>query len=165
MIFITVGTHEQQFNRLVKEVDKLKESGVIKEDVFIQLGYSDYIPKNCEWKKMISYDEMDNYIRNSRIVITHGGPGSIFQCINYNKTPIVVPRNPEYDEHVDNHQIEFVRKLNDKKSVIGIEDISELENIIINYTALVSERESHGSSNVENFNKKLSVVIKDIMCR
>ena len=80
MIFITVGTHEQQFNRLVKEVDKLKESGVIKEDVFIQLGYSDYIPKNCEWKKMISYDEMDNYIRNSRIVITHGGPGSIFSA-------------------------------------------------------------------------------------
>ena len=37
LIFITVGTHEQQFNRLVKEVDKLKESGVIKEDVLFNL--------------------------------------------------------------------------------------------------------------------------------
>ena len=25
MIFVTVGTHEQQFNRLIKEIDELKK--------------------------------------------------------------------------------------------------------------------------------------------
>ena len=45
MIFVTVGTHEQQFNRLIKEVDRLVEEGIIKEEVFIQIGYSDYDPK------------------------------------------------------------------------------------------------------------------------
>ena len=35
MIFVTVGTHEQPFNRLVKKIDELKRDGVIKEDVII----------------------------------------------------------------------------------------------------------------------------------
>lgn len=39
MIFVTVGTHEQQFNRLIKKVDELKRDGIIKEDVFMQTGF------------------------------------------------------------------------------------------------------------------------------
>ncbi len=44
MIFVTVGTHEQPFNRLIKEVDRLVETGIIKDEVFIQTGYSTYEP-------------------------------------------------------------------------------------------------------------------------
>ena len=40
MIFVTVGTHEQSFERLVKEMDRLVETGVITEEVFIQTGIS-----------------------------------------------------------------------------------------------------------------------------
>ena len=29
MIFVTVGTHEQPFNRLIKAVDDLKKDGII----------------------------------------------------------------------------------------------------------------------------------------
>ncbi|HEV1534200.1 TPA: multidrug MFS transporter, partial [Streptococcus pneumoniae] len=49
MIFVTVGTHEQQFDRLIKEVDYLKKENLIQDEVFIQIGYSSYIPKYCEW--------------------------------------------------------------------------------------------------------------------
>lgn len=38
MIFVTVGTHEQPFNRLIQKVDELKRDGVIKDDVIIQTG-------------------------------------------------------------------------------------------------------------------------------
>ena len=31
MIFVTVGTHEQPFNRLVKKIDELKGNGTIQE--------------------------------------------------------------------------------------------------------------------------------------
>ena len=58
MIFVTVGTHEQQFDRLIKCVDKLKEDGTIKEDVIIQTGFSTYEPKYCTWKKLFPYNEM-----------------------------------------------------------------------------------------------------------
>ena len=48
MIFVTVGTHEQQFNRLIKFIDELKRDKVIVEDVIMQTGFCTYKPKYCE---------------------------------------------------------------------------------------------------------------------
>ena len=45
MIFVTVGTHEQPFNRLIECVDNLKKDETITEEVVIQTGYSTYEPK------------------------------------------------------------------------------------------------------------------------
>lgn len=77
MIFVTVGTHEQQFNRLISCVDELKRDGVIQEDVFIQTGFSTYEPKYCRWSKLIPYDEMIMNVEEARIIITHGGARDI----------------------------------------------------------------------------------------
>ena len=54
MIFVTVGTHEQPFNRLIKEVDRLKKEGIITDEVFIQTGFSTYEPQYCDWKNIIA---------------------------------------------------------------------------------------------------------------
>ena len=37
MIFVTVGTHEQPFNRLIQKVDELKRDGVIKDTIKMEL--------------------------------------------------------------------------------------------------------------------------------
>ena len=58
MIFVTVGTHEQQFNRLVQCIDELKRDNHIKEEVVIQTGYCTYEPKYCTWSKLFPYEEM-----------------------------------------------------------------------------------------------------------
>lgn len=76
MIFVTVGTHEQPFNRLVKKIDELKRDGVITEEVIIQTGFSTYEPKYCKWSKLIPYQQMLKNVEDARIVITHGGPAS-----------------------------------------------------------------------------------------
>ena len=73
MIFVTVGTHEQPFNRLIQKVDELKRDGVIKDDVIIQTGFSTYEPKYCQWSKLIPYQQMVKNVADARIVITHGG--------------------------------------------------------------------------------------------
>lgn len=62
MIFVTVGTHEQPFNRLIQKVDELKKDGVITEDVIIQTGFSTYEPKYCQWSKLIPYQKMINLV-------------------------------------------------------------------------------------------------------
>ena len=111
MIFVTVGTHEQAFNRLIQEIDLLKYNGKITEEVICQIGYSDYIPKYCKWEKMISYEEMINNVKEARIVITHGGPASFLLPLQYGKIPIVVPRQLKYNEHVNNHQLDFLNKI------------------------------------------------------
>ena len=77
MIFVTVGTHEQPFNRLIQKVDELKRDGIIKDDVIIQSGFSTYEPKYCQWSKLIPYQQMVKNVADARIVITHGGARDI----------------------------------------------------------------------------------------
>ena len=98
MIFVTVGTHEQPFNRLVKCMDNLKKNGVISEEVIIQTGYSTYEPMYCKWKKLFPNQEMLQLIDEARIVITHGGPSSFIMPLQIGKIPIVVPRRHKFNE-------------------------------------------------------------------
>ena len=74
MIFVTVGTHEQQFNRLVKYMDKWAMQH--DEEVIIQTGYSTYEPKHCKWQKIFPYQEMIKKVDEEKNIITHGGPSS-----------------------------------------------------------------------------------------
>ncbi|MST86822.1 exopolysaccharide biosynthesis protein [Lactobacillus porci] len=102
MIFVTVGTHEQPFNRLIEKMDELVGKGEIKEKVVVQYGFSTYEAKHCEMHKMMSFDEMQQTFKDARIVITHGGPSSFVEALQYGKVPIVVPRQLEFNEHVNN---------------------------------------------------------------
>lgn len=125
MIFVTVGTHEQQFNRLIKEIDNLKRDHKLNHEIFMQIGFSDYEPTHCEFKKLLSHSEMDFYMQNSEVVITHGGPATFMSVISNGKTPIVVPRQSRYGEHINNHQFEFAKKVLEKGYQFDlIDDIS-----------------------------------------
>ena len=127
MIFVTVGTHEQPFNRLVECVDKLVETGKINEEVFIQTGYSTYEPKCCNWRKFLPYQEMIQKVEEARVVITHGGPSSFIMPLQIGKIPIVVPRQKKYGEHVNNHQLKFCREVEKKMgNIIVVEEITDL---------------------------------------
>ena len=57
MIFITLGSQKFQFNRLLQAVDELIEKGVIDDEVFAQIGYSDYEPKHFEYKQFLDREE------------------------------------------------------------------------------------------------------------
>ena len=92
MIFVTVGTHEQPFNRLIEEIDNLKKEGLLLDEVFIQTGFSTYEPKYCKWESMLSYAEMEEYLTISDIIVTHGGPATFMGVLSKGKVPIVVPR-------------------------------------------------------------------------
>ena len=163
MIFVTVGTHEQQFNRLIEKIDNLKKDGKIKEDVFIQTGFSTYEPKYCEWSKLISYQDMQKYNKEATIVITHGGPASFIAPLQLGKIPIVVPRQYEFDEHVNNHQLEFAKNVAERmKNIIPVYNIDDLEDIIKNYKKIVKKMSTNNASNNERFCKDLEKEINKL---
>lgn len=162
MIFVTVGTHEQQFNRLIKKIDQLKKDGHIKDDVFIQTGFSDYIPESCDWKKFLSYEEMIQKIKDAKIVITHGGPSSFILPLQYGKTPIVVPRMKKYDEHVNDHQVEFCRKYNSlNNNIIVVVNVDELNSEL--FSIVEKKTLINSNSNILIFCKRLSKVLEEVL--
>ena len=164
MIFVTVGTHEQPFNRLIEYIDNLVMNGIIQEDVIIQTGFSTYIPKYCKWAKMYSYGEMMNNISEAHIVITHGGPSSFIMPLQIGKTPIVVPRKHEFNEHVNNHQVDFTKAVAKRMGVIVvIEDLKELDETIKNYDKIVEGLPREFKSNNANFNNSFEIIVREMM--
>lgn len=164
MIFVTVGTHEQPFNRLVKAVDELKRDGVITEDVIMQTGFSTYEPKYCQWSKLLPYQQMIKNVEDARIVITHGGPASFIMPLQIRKTPIVVPRQHRFEEHVNDHQREFARNVAERMgNIILVEDISTLDEVIKNYDEMVAEMVRGMSSNNEKFCDELEKIVGKLL--
>ncbi len=164
MIFVTVGTHEQQFDRLIKEIDILKKEQIIKDDVFIQTGFSDYTPKYCKWSKLISFQDMEKYNKNADIIITHGGPASFILALQNRKIPIVVPRQAKYKEHINDHQLFFAKEVEKRnKNIIVVEDIGELKSIIINYNEIIKKINNNTTSNNEKFCLNLEKIIEKLV--
>lgn len=163
MIFVTVGTHEQPFNRLIKKVDELVADGTITEPVVMQTGFSTYVPKHCEWHKMLSYDEMKRYIDEARIVITHGGPASFIEVLQAGKIPVVVPRLAEFGEHVNDHQEEFAQVVNKRYgNIIVIENVSELARTLLDYETITRDMDSSTLNHNEMFNDKLNKIVDSL---
>lgn len=163
MIFVTVGTHEQPFNRLVECIDKLKEDGDIREEVIIQTGYSTYAPQHCKWQKLFPYQEMLKLVEEARIVITHGGPSSFIMPLQIGKTPIVVPRRHEFNEHVNDHQVAFSKAVAERMgTIIVVEDMDKLGEAIADYEKIISGMESGLKSNNSRFNEELEIIVDEM---
>lgn len=163
MIFVTVGTHEQPFDRLVKYVDELKKDGIITEDVIIQTGYSTYEPQYCKWQKLFPYQEMIKLVDSARIVITHGGPSSFIMPLQIGKTPIVVPRRHEFNEHVNDHQVSFAKSVADRMgTIIVVDDMDKLGDTIINYEKIVAGMKNVLKTNNSRFNEELSKIVNEM---
>ena len=163
MIFVTVGTHEQSFERLVKKVYDLKRDKIITEDVVIQKGYTDYDPQYCESYKLVNYTDMQKYLKTARIIITHGGPASFIAPLTIGKIPIVVPRQKKFNEHVNDHQKDFVEQVVARDNIIiPCYDIDDLERLIKEYDSIVKNMKDNYKSNNKLFCEKLDEEIVDI---
>lgn len=164
MIFVTVGTHEQQFDRLVKAMDDLRGDGSLDEEVVIQTGYSTYDPKHCEWSRLYPYQEMVRLVAEARIVVTHGGPSSFIMPLQVGKVPIVVPRQKRFGEHVNDHQVEFCRAVKERMgNIILVDDVQELQENIEKYSSMVLGLDIKQNSNNAQFIIEFEALVKKIV--
>jgi len=158
MIFVTVGTHEQSFNRLVEYMDKWAAQN--KEEVIIQTGFSSYEPRHCKWSKLYPYEIMIKNVGKARIVITHGGPSSFIMPLQMSKIPIVIPRKKEFDEHVNDHQVDFCNQVAKRQgNIIVVEDVSKIGDVIKRYDRIVNGMKKGIQSN----NKKFCIEFEKIV--
>lgn len=131
MIFVTLGTQDKKFTRLLSEIDKLIDKKVISDEVIVQAGYSsDYKSNNMKIFDLINKEEFDRIIKNTDLLITHGGVGAILTGLKYSKKIIAIPRLKKYNEHVNDHQLQIVENFNEEGYILGINDTKELEDAI-----------------------------------
>lgn len=126
MILVLLGTQHNQFTRLLEEIEDCIDNGFIKERVVVQAGFTKYKTDKMKVFDMISKEVLENLINDANVIITHGGVGSITMALKQHKKVIAVPRLHEFNEHVNNHQRQIINIFNEKKYIIGIQNVQDL---------------------------------------
>ena len=125
MIFVSVGTHEAPFDRMLQTVFDLGLG--VDEDLVVQYGPSTFRSDSASVQvEYLSFDDVVGYIRQARAVVMHAGVGSVMISLANGKRPIVMARRFEFAEHVDDHQVELARRMDANGLATFVDDAETL---------------------------------------
>ena len=159
MIFVTLGTNDESFERLLKTIDKAIDNKVIKDKVIVQAGCTKYESKNMEIFSLIPKDKFEELVEQCDFLITHGGVGSILTGLNKNKKVIAVPRLAKFKEHGNDHQLQIVENFGKMGYIIPVNKMEDLEDAIKNIKKF---KPNKFISNTKNFIKIIEDYIDNL---
>jgi UDP-N-acetylglucosamine transferase subunit ALG13 len=107
---------------LFRVVDKAIEEGVIKDNVFGQIGDGTYEPKNFEFKRFLDKEAFDGHISSAQLVLGHAGIGVITQALKSGVPLLVLARRAELGECLNNNQVTTARKFESLGHLISFEE-------------------------------------------
>jgi UDP-N-acetylglucosamine transferase subunit ALG13 len=122
LIFATVGTHHQPFDRFVRIALALARD----DQLVIQHGHTARVGagRSVQWHRWLSPQQMNALIRAADVVVAHAGVASIVDAVRAGHRPIVVPRRHHLGEHVDDHQLQIVAALEERGIVTQVRNAS-----------------------------------------
>ena len=159
MIFVTLGTQDKPFIRLLAAIQKQIDNGNIKDKVIVQAGYTKFESKDMEIYDLINMDEFDKLIKDCDVLITHGGVGNILTGLKYGKKIIAAARLSEYGEHTNDHQLQIIDKFTDEGYILKLDDFDELDKVL---TKAKKFKPRKYISNTKNFCKHLLAEIEKL---
>lgn len=114
-VLVVVGTDVHGFDRLIGWLrrwyaGRAAEAGAAAPELILQYGHS-AAPELPGAVPFLGHEELQRAMARATVVVSHGGPATITEARRNGHLPIVVPRDPAYREHVDNHQQLFSRRL------------------------------------------------------
>lgn len=155
MILVTLGTQDQKFYRLLDALENSK----IKDKIIVQAGgSSDYQSKRMEIFRFIDYKDMEKYIDDADLIITHGGTGSIIMPLQKGKKVIACARLEKYGEHINDHQKELVSVFAEEGYILEFNDGDDIDELIKKSKSFKPKKYV---SNTENFIKNLKSIIDE----
>jgi UDP-N-acetylglucosamine--N-acetylmuramyl-(pentapeptide) pyrophosphoryl-undecaprenol N-acetylglucosamine transferase len=137
VIFVTLGTNEAPFDRLVRAVELLPST----EAIVVQVGASAVRPPNALCVEELPFEALAEHVRRARVVVTHAGVGSVLVALTNGKRPVVVPRRAAHGEAVDDHQVDFACRFAEAGLVTVVDDPIDLAAAVVD----VPEVTAHGA--------------------
>lgn len=129
MVLVSVGTQKQPFDRMFELVKGSRS--LRKEKIIAQIGYTKFESKRIETFEFIPLEQMEEYISQADIIISHGGVGTIFSALKKGKKVIAIPRLKKYGEHINDHQIEICEELENEGYILYYKDgVDTLDDLI-----------------------------------
>lgn len=150
MIVILLGTQNYSFHRLLQEVQRCIDAGIINQEVVVQAGSTKFSSKQMKLFTLIQQDKLTELMKEADIIITHGGVGSIVNGVKLHKKVIAVPRLQKYGEVTNDHQIQIIETFSKEGFIIGLHDVSELENALKNIEFFEPKTLKSNTQNIMN---------------
>lgn len=124
LILVTVGTSQYDFKRLFALLAELPLYQDKRVKWVIQAAHNKvvHMPANGEVVEMISRDEMESLVKQSSLVISHCGIGSINLMLSYQKNVVFIPRVAQYDEFSDDHQLQIANEISSNLFTVTLPD-------------------------------------------
>jgi UDP-N-acetylglucosamine transferase subunit ALG13 len=123
-----VGNATQPFSRLLDEVTRLALQ--LPQPVVVQHGGTPFQTDLCEAIPFVEMREFERLVAGAELLILHAGAGSVIHAVRAGKVPVVMPRRLKYDEHVDDHQVEFAAALEAAGRVAVAYEPAQLEDAV-----------------------------------
>ena len=158
MILITLGTQDKDFSRLLKAVEKQIKKGNITDKVVAQIGTTKYESDLIETFDLIPANKFNALINECDILITHGGVGSILTGLKNNKKVIAAARLAKYKEHVNDHQLQIIKRFVKAGYILELKDFSKLDKVL---KKIETFKPKKYKSNTENFIKLIEDYIEE----
>lgn len=158
MIFVSLGTNDKSFDRLLKKIDEEISLGNIRDKVVVQSGYTKYSSNNMSIVDLMPMDVFNENISSCDILITHGGVGTILDGLKHGKKIIAFPRLKVYQEHVNDHQVEIINEFYKCGYILT----GEVDDIVKLIDGIDSFKPREYKSNNYRFNKIVSDYIDSI---
>jgi UDP-N-acetylglucosamine transferase subunit ALG13 len=156
-VFVTVGTRDEPFTRLIKGVEDLAKKGIIKEKIIVQAGHTKYASGYAEVFDFCPPEKIDDLILNAKYVITQESAGIGTQCLKYRTKFVVMPRDYQYGELPTKSDMK--EDLQDKLEELGytkvVRDVDELEKAIVNIEKLKTGYEFDNNMAISNLHKTM----------
>lgn len=130
MIFVTLGTQDKSFVRLLEAIQKQIDLGNIKQRVIVQAGYTKFQSDDMEIFDLVSMDDFNKYMDECDLLITHGGVGCILDGLKRNKKIIASARLKEYGEHTNNHQLQIIETFENNGYILKLDDFDKLDKVL-----------------------------------
>ncbi len=124
VILVTIGTNQYDFNRLFEMLYELPLYNDERVKWVIQTGHNKLtkLPANGDVVEMVSRDEMESLVKQSSLVISHCGIGSINLMLSYQKHVVFVPRVAKYKEFSDDHQLQIANEISSNLFTVTLPD-------------------------------------------
>jgi UDP-N-acetylglucosamine transferase subunit ALG13 len=108
-VVVAVGTDHHPFDRMIRWIDSWsdKHPGV---SVLVQRGTSTPT-EACPSVELLPHPELCERFAKAIAVVSHGGPSTVMDARMAGRLPIVMARDPQFGEHVDDHQMRFAAHL------------------------------------------------------
>lgn len=125
-VFASVGNGSQPFRRFADILRQALELSGNPPCLF-QCGHTEVPPiPNCRIVPFFTREEFSMHLDAASHVFLHGGAGSLFMTLRAGKRPAVMPRRCEYNEIIDNHQLQLVEIFGEQELLFPIEDQADL---------------------------------------